>query len=34
MYDTGDYSINDLGDLFKVSQPTIYRTLTRQPSAA
>ncbi len=34
MYDTGDYSISDLGDLFKVSRPTIYRTLARQPSAA
>lgn len=33
MYDTGDYSISDLGDLFKVSRPTIYRTLARQPSA-
>jgi DNA invertase Pin-like site-specific DNA recombinase len=34
MYDTGDYSISDLGDLFQVSRPTIYRTLARQPAAA
>jgi DNA invertase Pin-like site-specific DNA recombinase len=34
MYDTGDYSISDLGDLFQVSRPTIYRTLARQPSQA
>jgi predicted DNA-binding protein YlxM (UPF0122 family) len=34
MYDTGDYSISYLGDLFKVSRPTIYRTLARQPAAA
>jgi DNA invertase Pin-like site-specific DNA recombinase len=32
MYDTGDYSISDLGDVFQVSRPTIYRTLARQPS--
>lgn len=34
MYDTGDYSISDLWDVFKVSRPTIYRTLARQPSSA
>lgn len=34
MYDTGDYSISDLSDVFKVSRPTIYRTLARQPSAS
>jgi DNA invertase Pin-like site-specific DNA recombinase len=34
MYDTGDYSISDLSDVFKVSRPTVYRTLARQPSAA
>ncbi|MFN7398210.1 MAG: recombinase family protein [Sandaracinobacter sp.] len=34
MYDTGDYSISDLSDLFKVARPTIYRTLARQPAAA
>jgi DNA invertase Pin-like site-specific DNA recombinase len=33
MYETGDYSISDLGDLFQVSRPTIYRTLARQPAA-
>jgi DNA invertase Pin-like site-specific DNA recombinase len=32
MYDTGDYSISDLGDMFKVSRPTVYRTPARQPS--
>ena len=30
MYDTGEYSISDLGDLFSVSRPTVYRTLARQ----
>jgi DNA invertase Pin-like site-specific DNA recombinase len=34
MYDSGDYSKSDLGDFFKVSRPTIYRTLARQPSTA
>jgi DNA invertase Pin-like site-specific DNA recombinase len=34
MFDTGDYSISDLSDVFKVSRPTIYRTLARQPSAS
>lgn len=34
MYDTGNYSISDLSDVFKVSRPTIYRTLARQPAAA
>lgn len=34
MYDTNDYSISDLGDLFQVSRPTVYRTLARQPSTA
>ena len=29
MYDTGDYSISDLAELFAVSRPTIYRTLHR-----
>jgi len=27
MYDTGEYSISDLADLFSVSRPTVYRTL-------
>lgn len=34
LYDTGDYSISDLGGVFQISRPTIYRTLARQPSAA
>ena len=29
MYETGDYSISDLADLFSVSRPTIYRTIRR-----
>ena len=33
MYDTGDYSISDLADIFTVSRPTIYRTLKRTGSA-
>jgi DNA invertase Pin-like site-specific DNA recombinase len=33
MYDTGDYSISDLAEVFSVSRPTIYRTLQRQPDA-
>lgn len=32
MYDTGDYSINDLAELFDVSRPTVYRVLQRTPS--
>ena len=31
MYDTGDYSISDLAELFSISRPTVYRTLGRQP---
>ena len=27
MYDTGDYSISDLAELFAISRPTVYRTL-------
>ncbi len=34
MYDIGDYSISDLSDVFKMSRPTIYRTLARQQSAS
>lgn len=30
MYDTGSYSISDLAELFSVSRPTVYRTLSRQ----
>ena len=29
MHATGDYSISDLAELFSVSRPTIYRTLSR-----
>lgn len=32
MYDTGDYSISDLAELFDVSRPTVYRVLHRTPS--
>lgn len=31
MYDTGDYSIRDLAELFDVSRPTVYRALQRMP---
>ena len=34
MYDTGEYSISDLADVFSVSRPTVYRTLRRQPAPA
>lgn len=33
MYDSGDYSVSDLAEVFSVSRPTVYRTLERQPSA-
>ena len=29
MHATGEYSISDLGKLFKVSRPTVYRTIQR-----
>jgi len=29
MYDTGNYTIADLGEVFAVSRPTVYRTLDR-----
>lgn len=29
MYETGQYSISDLAELFSVSRPTVYRTLSR-----
>ncbi|MEY8802629.1 recombinase family protein [Leisingera sp. XS_AS12] len=32
MYDTGDYSISDLAELFDVSRPTVYRVLQRTSS--
>jgi DNA invertase Pin-like site-specific DNA recombinase len=34
MYDTGDYSISNLSDVFKVSRPPIYRTLARHQCAS
>jgi len=34
MYDTGDYSISDLAELFTVSRPTVYRTLNRKGSTS
>lgn len=34
MYDTGDYSVSDLAEVFTVSRPTVYRTLKRQPTPA
>lgn len=33
MYDTGEYSISDLAELFDVSRPTVYRVLQRTQSA-
>jgi DNA invertase Pin-like site-specific DNA recombinase len=30
MYETGEYSINDLAELFAVSRPTVYRALARK----
>jgi len=30
LFATGDYSVADLGELFEVSRPTVYRTLARQ----
>ena len=30
MHDSGEYSISDLADLFSVSRPTVYRTISRQ----
>ncbi|MBS9536225.1 recombinase family protein [Mycobacterium sp. M1] len=32
MHDTGDYTITDLAELFKISRPTVYRTLQREPA--
>jgi hypothetical protein len=34
MYDTGNYSVSDLAELFSVSRPTVYRTLGRVPVSA
>lgn len=33
MYDTGNYTISDLAELFSVSRPTVYRTLNRRQTA-
>ena len=33
MYDTGDYSVSDLAEVFSVFRPPVYRTLERQPTA-
>ena len=33
MYDTGEYSVSGLAEVFSVSRPTVYRTLERQPTA-
>ena len=32
MHGTADYSISDLAELFSISRPTVYRTLSRQIS--
>ena len=29
MHQTGEYTISDLGELFSVSRPTVYRTISR-----
>jgi DNA invertase Pin-like site-specific DNA recombinase len=34
MYDTGEYSISDLAELFSVSRPTVYRTIARRLNKA
>lgn len=34
MYDTCEYSISDLAEVFSISRPTVYRTLGRQATAA
>src|SRR5690625_2190450 len=34
MYDTGDYSVSDLAEVFSISRPTVYRTLGRQVAEA
>ena len=34
MYDTGEYSVSELAEVFSVSRPTVYRTIQRHPSAA
>jgi len=34
MHNTGEYTIADLGELFSVSRPTVYRTLSRVAATA
>lgn len=34
MYDTGEYSISDLAELFDVSRQTVYHVLRRTPTSA
>lgn len=34
MHDSGDYSVSDLAAVFRVSRPTIYRTLARTAPSA
>ncbi|MEY4482906.1 MAG: hypothetical protein RL693_358 [Verrucomicrobiota bacterium] len=34
MYQTGEYSVSDLAELFSVSRPTVYRTLAKHTSPA
>jgi DNA invertase Pin-like site-specific DNA recombinase len=33
MYDTEEYSISDLAEVFDVSRPTVYRVLARTKAA-
>ncbi len=33
MHETGEYTISDLGELFSVSRPTVYRTIKRTTAA-
>ena len=33
MHATGDYTISDLAELFSISRPTVYRTLTPATTA-
>lgn len=33
MHATGDYTITDLSELFKISRPTVYRMIHRPPAA-
>ena len=32
MHASGDHTITDLAEIFTISRPTVYRTLSRQPS--